>query len=622
MLRHLETKDNDPTLAFSPDGIDEMNRNILILNKGKKHQPIYKVRVYEKAEKFTVGQKGNKRTKFVEAAKGTNLFFAIYETEEIDKDTKKVIRKRSYSTIPLNVVIERQKQGLSSAPEDENGNLPKYILSPNDLVYVPTQEEINKGEVVMPIDRDRIYKMVDSSGITANFIPASTANLIFALPKATAEIYCNGEPIYQVDYFSNRIECKQLSDEVVAKLHNGDNVIAAHGWNTKENALLDFGLYMENKTYNDVDMAILKQMNVQATQTHYIYQCGDVELYLDFVSPSLLLEQCLMGCPVGFISYQIHSGKSEIHDVEILFDIDTEWMFGKNRVESLSEQDWCIVKSDSLYMGIAAEETAYSYNEGHVLLSQKLGKNKKDQGVLLFGFNEGKGLQYEGEILHPYWNKDGKRELKDALLFIGDNYKKLMRECDRLDGQLNRRAFQTRIPSFARQMILDYRKFISEHRFVMSQSGDLFCFGDTLANVRESYSNFPILLSLNRMDWMKGLLEPVFEYCENDYWRKSYPPYDIGIYPIANRQVKVDDYAVEMAADMLIMITAIVEAEQDFGYADAHWNLLCLWADYLREKMKKEVYPCGGLLNEDDERVKCVLGLMAYRKLIQLKESV
>ena len=48
-----------------------------------------------------------------------------------------------------------------------------------------------------------------------------------------------------------------------------------------------FGLYMENKTYNDVDMAILKQMNVQATQTHYIYQCGDVELYLDFVSPLL-----------------------------------------------------------------------------------------------------------------------------------------------------------------------------------------------------------------------------------------------------------------------------------------------------------------------------------------------
>ena len=84
----------------------------------------------------------------------------------------------------------------------------------------------------------------------------------------------------------------------------------------------------------------------------------------------------------------------------------------------------------------------------------------------------------------------------------------------------------------------------------------------------------------------------------------------------------MDDNAVAVAADMLMMTAVIVEMEQDFGYADAHWNLLCLWADYLREKMKKEVYPCEGLLNEDDERVKCVLGLMAYRKLIQLKETV
>ena len=45
-----------------------------------------------------------------------------------------------------------------------------------------------------------------------------------------------------------------------------------------------------------------------------------------------------------------HSGKSEIHDVEILFDIDTEWMFGKNRVESLSEQDWCIVKLSLIHI--------------------------------------------------------------------------------------------------------------------------------------------------------------------------------------------------------------------------------------------------------------------------------
>ena len=110
--------------------------------------------------------------------------------------------------------------------------------------------------------------------------------------------------------------------------------------------------------------------------------------------------------------------------------------------------------------------------------------------------------------------------------------------------------------------------------------------------------------------------------CEDIHWAKRYPPYDIGLYPIASKQVKLEDCAIEAAANILMMTTAIIEAEQDFGYADMHWEQLCLWADYLREKMKKEVYPCGGLLNEDDERVKCVLGLMAYRKLIQLKESV
>lgn len=74
LLRHLELKDNNPDIAFSPDGIDEMNRNIIQLNNGKYHQPIIKIRWYEQADKFAVGQTGNKFSKFVEAAKGTNLF--------------------------------------------------------------------------------------------------------------------------------------------------------------------------------------------------------------------------------------------------------------------------------------------------------------------------------------------------------------------------------------------------------------------------------------------------------------------------------------------------------------------------------------------------------------------
>lgn len=168
LLRHLRQNNNDPNLAFSPEGIEWMNKNIISLNNGKWHQPIYKVRIYKQATKFAIGQTGNKTTQFVEAAQNTNLFFAIYETE----------RKRSFASIPLNVVIERLKKGLSPTPEDGKGNPPKYVLSPNDLVYVPTQEEIKCGYINQPIQTDRIYKMVSSTGYQCFFIKSSVANTI------------------------------------------------------------------------------------------------------------------------------------------------------------------------------------------------------------------------------------------------------------------------------------------------------------------------------------------------------------------------------------------------------------------------------------------------------------
>ena len=178
LLRHLEANGDNAELAFSPEGIEAMNKNIIELNNGKWHQPIYKVRVYEKADKFAAGQTGNKSAKYVEAAKGTNLFFAIYETEQEDKNTGEIIKKRSYATIPLNVVIDRQKRGLSSAPEDADGNLPKFVLSPNDLVYVPTKEEIANGNMTYPLDKTRVYKMVSCTGNQCFFIQSYASNVI------------------------------------------------------------------------------------------------------------------------------------------------------------------------------------------------------------------------------------------------------------------------------------------------------------------------------------------------------------------------------------------------------------------------------------------------------------
>lgn len=150
LLKHLEENKGDPKVAFSPDGIEKMNANLYNLNGGKKHQPIYKVRIYEAASKFAVGRSGNKADKFVEAAKGTNLYFGVYADEN---------GVRTFGTVALNEVIERLKQGLSPVPEtDENNAKLLFFLSPNDLVYVLTEDEIKNG--VTDLNVNQIFKIV------------------------------------------------------------------------------------------------------------------------------------------------------------------------------------------------------------------------------------------------------------------------------------------------------------------------------------------------------------------------------------------------------------------------------------------------------------------------------
>jgi len=180
LTNHLKKYESEgkehPELAFSPEGIQEMNNNILFLNDGKNHKPIYKVRTFEpKGNKFNVGTKGNKKHKFVEAAKGTNLFFAIYQNKD---------GNRSYESIPLNVVVERLKQGLREVPEiNDNGDRLLFHLSPNDLVYLPYDGEIVNIKNPNPIEfsqeqKKYIYKIVSFSGNRLYCIPHSVANPI------------------------------------------------------------------------------------------------------------------------------------------------------------------------------------------------------------------------------------------------------------------------------------------------------------------------------------------------------------------------------------------------------------------------------------------------------------
>lgn len=172
----------DTENAFSSDGVKELNKNIIKLNNGKHHHPIYKVRTSDAmGTKFSVSEEGQKSTKFVVTAAGSNAFCGFYQ-----KGTD-----RKYYIPTLRESVQSLKQGLepcpSIHPEDPEYKL-IFVLNPSDLVYVPTEEEIENPNLLdfsklKKVQIDRIYKYTDGSGTTLNFVPANVASLLFNMSK-------------------------------------------------------------------------------------------------------------------------------------------------------------------------------------------------------------------------------------------------------------------------------------------------------------------------------------------------------------------------------------------------------------------------------------------------------
>ena len=166
---YLDAHLNNIEYAFSPEGFEKMNENLRMYNRGKDHKPIRKVRMMEPMGlKFPIGYIGSKSKKYAEAQSGTNLYFAVYNDEE---------GNRYFKTVPLNIAIERIKLHLQPAPEtDEEGHKLLFILSPGDLVYLPTEDEIENN--CQELSSGNIYKMISCSKDTCYFLPASVASVI------------------------------------------------------------------------------------------------------------------------------------------------------------------------------------------------------------------------------------------------------------------------------------------------------------------------------------------------------------------------------------------------------------------------------------------------------------
>lgn len=155
-LNKYEIKENF-NLAFSPTGIEELNRGRAI--------PIKKVKLFERGEgKYSLGKDIGNKHKMV---KGANSLFIIDRNDG-----------NQYSTIKLNDEIEKYYEGNKIDIAD---TIDRFSLKAGDLVYIPTDEELDNPTLVkfQGLDCNRVYKFVKSSGTTADFVQCRISSTIY-----------------------------------------------------------------------------------------------------------------------------------------------------------------------------------------------------------------------------------------------------------------------------------------------------------------------------------------------------------------------------------------------------------------------------------------------------------
>ncbi|MGM9475084.1 glutaminase domain-containing protein [Pedobacter sp. GSP4] len=487
-------------------------------------------------------------------------------------------------------------------------------------------------------------------------------------------VYLNGKLIYRKNGWVSDYAYLPIEDGI---LKAGKNVLAIHVKNTAGGRHLDAGIVEEEA--QDIKISPASQTNVaiSATTTKYTFACGKVELQVSFTSPLLLNDIKLTARPISYINYAVKSTDAKTHQVSVFFGASSNIAVNtpmqtvsarksaKNNLSILKtgtvEQPILKKRGDDvridwgyLYVAVPAQFNAVQFigtqNENlksfmqakYPAQSQVLNaKNLNLSSVIPFGavssatvekyvmlgYDDVKSVEYFGEKLAPVWKKSGK-DFENELAEAGKEYPTLKAKCATFDAQLYADAKKAGGTAYADLCKLAYRQAIAAHKIVYAPNGDiLFLSKENFSNgsintVDVTYPSAPQFLVYSP-ELLKGMLNGIFYYSESGKWKKPFAAHDLGTYPLANGQTYGEDMPVEEAGNMIILTAAITKAEGNAKYAEKHWEVMSVWANYLlREGFDPANQLCtddfaGHLARNANLSVKAIVALGGYAQMAQ-----
>ncbi len=385
------------------------------------------------------------------------------------------------------------------------------------------------------------------------------------------------------------------------------------------------------------DDAPIKQtdIDINALETIYTFETENVKVKAHFMTPLLPDDLDLLSRPVSYLKLSSCSKDGKKHDVSYKVSISEELCLdfaGQNEVETFDvEIDGakCMrmgnkeqkvlnrsgdnVRIDWGYVYLAIKGADADVNAGKVTYTRvpkdartpaenaelnSLTATASGDTLVLFAYDDIKSINYFGDQLVSWWNKDG-MTIEMAIEKAITGYMSLSKRAKEFSERMFIDACKAGGEQYAELLSLAYRQAIAAHKIAVDTEDQLLfiskeCFSNgCAATVDVSYPSIPMFLYYNP-ELVKGMMRPIFKFAASDAWEFDFAPHDAGQYPLVTGQVygliretgKQQlhmQMPVEECGNMLVMAAAVAVAQGNTSFVKDHLETLEMWAKYLIE---------------------------------------
>ncbi len=433
-------------------------------------------------------------------------------------------------------------------------------------------------------------------------------------------------------------------------------------WTGKPNTFVG-RVFVDGEEYrflgDDLGDCVVPKMdveNVEIDMYSTVITCKNdkIRLVAHFTSPTYIKELYYVSRPVAYCKIKVENIDGNDHNVKIRFSCSEELVLaskgvgraysrkvdidgmttikmgnGEQKVLNKSGDDICI-DWGYLYLSVVgdAEVDNEVYEDMYAVYCEK---EVEKEALFLFAYDDVESMVYFGDNLKAYWKNNGKT-IEQAIKEASVDYDEILAKCTAFSKEVTDEARLSGGEDYSELLALAHRQVMAAHKLVVDKNGNNLyiskeCYSNGCgATVDVTYPSAPMYLLYNP-ELLKGMLRPIFHYSSTPEWKFDFAPHDVGQYPILNGQVYGENkleyqMPVEECGNMIILMAAICDAENDVSFAKEHIETLSKWSEYLiRYGIDPENQLCtddfaGHLAHNVNLAIKAIMGIAGYSKIL------